>query len=209
MFGKFLPRETGFFDIFEKHAALIVQAAKEFHSLAFTETFVEFKDNQQFKNWEHVADTLVFQCVEGLHRTFITPIAREDILHLISEMDNIIDCIDATWDCIVIYKVVTTTPALSEMSEILFQATEKVALIVSGIRSMKNADDIKENCRLIRLLEHQGDEILRRAIGQLFDEEENTRVVIKLKEIYENVEQAIDSCHKVANIIEGIVLECV
>ncbi len=208
MFGKFLPREAGFFDIFEKHVAILVLAAREFHALASRET-LQLKDQQQFKNWEHEADNLVHQCVEALHKTFITPLAREDILHLISEMDNIIDCIEATFDYLVIYKITATTPELSEMSKILFRCTEKVELIVKGMRSMKNAADIKENCRLIRQLEHQGDEVLRAAIGKLFDEEKETRIVIKLKEIYENLEQAIDSCQKVANIIEGIVLECV
>lgn len=209
MFAKFLPREISFFDIFEKHAATIVQAAKEFHRLASTSSLIDFSEKQKFKHWEHEADKLVHHCAEELHRTFITPIAREDILHLISEMDNIIDCIDATFDCLLIYKIDTTTNELRDMSRVLFQATEKVASIVRGLRNMKNAADIKDSCHCIRRLEHEADDILRNAIGQLFENEQNTRMVIKLKEIYENLEKAIDSCHKVANIIEGIVLECV
>jgi uncharacterized protein Yka (UPF0111/DUF47 family) len=209
MFGKFLPRETNFFDFFEQHAVIIVQASKEFLKLASSETFLGLKDPEKFKKFEHQADILVHNCVEALHKTFITSIDREDILRLISSMDNIIDGIDATFDCLVVYRIEKPTPELRKMAEILFQASEKIVLIVQGLRNMDNAQAIRDHCNAIRQLEHEGDDALLTAIGNLFDGEQDTRAVIKMKEIYENLEDAIDGCHTVANIIEGIVLESV
>lgn len=209
MFDRFLPVETCFFDFFEQHAEILVRAGKELHLIFSSETSFQFRDTQQFKKWENQADSLVHDCVEALHRTFITPIQREDILRLISAMDNIMDYIEETFDCLVIYKIDKTNSELKAMSGILLQATEKVSLISQGLRNMKNSDLIKENCRAIRQLEREGDETLRAAIGNLFDEEQSTRMVIKMKEIYENLEAGIDSCHQVANITEGIVLECI
>lgn len=207
MFGKFLPRDTSFFDLFEQHSALILKAAEEFHALASSNSFFNSKTMQEHKNWEHDADAVVHECAEALHKTFITPIDREDILRLISTMDDIIDSIDAAFDCLVIYKIENSTQELQKLSHILLQAVSKITFIVQGLRSMKNASEIRENCRTVRSLEAQGDATLRNAIGKLFEEEPDTRVVIKLKEIYETLENAIDSCHKVANIVEGIILE--
>jgi len=207
MFGKFLPQETSFFDLFEQHAAITVRASQEFEQL-FTHPILELTDIHRFKNLEHEGDVIVHECVEALHKTFITPIDREDILRLISSMDDILDYIDACFECLVIYKIKNTTPELQQMAKILSQACFNISLIVKGLRNMKNAAEMRANCKVIRKLEDDGDNAFRNALGKLFDEEQDTRLVIKLKEIYEILEDAIDSCHRVANVIEGIILEC-
>ena len=208
MFGRFLPKETSFFDYFEQHAAFVVLATQEFQKIVSSEMFSKKKETLQFKEWEHEADLIVHECVEALHKTFITPIDREDILRLISEMDDIMDSVDAAVDCLAIYRIEKPTPEQQKFAEILSKAAEKVALIVKGLRNMKNASDIRENGHDIRRLENEADSTLRYAIGKLFDQEMDTRTLIKFKEIYEILENGIDSCHRVANIIEGILLEC-
>lgn len=208
MFGRFLPRETNFFDIFEQHAAITIQATHGFQTLVSSDTLFEQGDKEQFKKWEHEGDVIAHECMDALHKTFITPLEREDILRLVSGMDDILDDVDACVDCLVIYRINKPTPELQQLSQILYQASVKVFHIVKGLRNLKNAGEIRADCHVIRNLEHEGDVTLRKAIGKLFDEEQDTRVVIKLKEIYEILEDAIDSCHRVANIIEGILLEC-
>ncbi len=209
MFGKFLPKDNNFFNLFDQHAAIIIQATQEFQELVSSNNLINFRDAQKFREWEHHADNIVHECVEALHKTFITPIDREDILRLISGMDDIIDCVDNAADCLVIYKIEKTTEELKKMSQILFRAVDKMALAVQGIRNLNNVEIIKVNCRLVRNLESEGDIVVRNAIGKLFDEEHDTRFLIKLKEIYEILEDAIDHCHKVVNIVEGIILEYV
>lgn len=208
MFGKFLPRETSFFDFFEQHAAVTVEAAEELQKIVSANNHLNIGDIQRFKNWEHQGDAVLHECIEALHKTFITPLVREDILDLISGMDDILDNIDACFDCIVIYRIQQTTPELEVFARILYEATVKISRIVKNLRNMDNAAQIRNDCQAIRILEGEADTTLRKAIGKLFDEEKDTRLVIKFKEIYEILEDAIDSCHKVANITEGIILEC-
>lgn len=205
MFKRFLPTETSFFDFFDRLSDIVVKSTQEFQ--AFVSVPFDITDPQQFKKLEHDADAVVHECVEALHKTFITPIDREEILRLISDMDDIVDGVDAAFECLVIYKVEKSTPSMVKMAGILSQAAMRVELIVKRLRQMKNLDDIRKNCHQIRLLENEGDASLRIALGELFDEERDTRLLIKLKEIYEILEDAIDSCHSVANIIEGILLE--
>lgn len=208
MFGRFLPRETSFFDIFEKHAAIIIHATHEFQTLVSTDLLFAQTDKGQFKQWEHDGDIIAHECMDALHKTFITPIEREDILRLMSKMDDILDDVDACVDCLVIYRIQKPTAELQQLAQILYQSSVKVFHIAKGLRNLKNAGEIRADCQVIRHLEHAADIALRKAIGKLFDEEKDTRLVIKLKEIYEILEDAIDSCHRVANLIEGIILEC-
>ncbi len=207
MFGKFLPLETSFFDFFERHIKITIQAIEELQALASSTAVFDFRDLERFKRWEHEADIVVHECVEALHKTFITPIDRENILRLISDLDDIIDCIDASFECLVVYRIEKSTPDFQKLSQLLLQAVLKVSFIVKGLRHMKNAPEIREACHFIRRLENEADGVLRNAIGKLFDEEQDTRLVIKLKELYEILEDAIDHCHTVANLMEGIILE--
>jgi uncharacterized protein len=206
MFGRFLPREISFFDFFEKHAALTIEAAQELVAQISKERNTLAETNR-IKALEHEADNITHLCLEALHKTFITPIERDDIHHLISRMDDVTDCIDAVADCIVIYKITQMNPEVKQLAHILFSATQEIAVAVKGLRNMKNAAAIRESCTLINKFENEADSILRNAIGRLFDEEQDTRLIIKWKEIYETLEEATDRCEDVANVIESVILE--
>ena len=206
MFGRLLPRETSFFDFFEKHAATTVQGAQEFLSLASTGANITAKA-KRIKEIEHECDTITHHCVEALHKTFITPIERDDIYRLIGKMDDIMDYVEAAAERIALYRLTQMTPDVKDLADVLLRATLELEQAIKLLRDMSNAEAISKKCIDINRLENEADSILRAAVARLFDEEQDTKMIIKWKEIYENLENATDRCEDVANIIEGVVLE--
>lgn len=206
MLRKLMPRETNFFDYFERHAATTVQGCRELLDLATTGGDFEARA-RRIKDLEHEADSITHDCMEALHKTFITPIDRDSIHTLISRMDDIMDFVDTVSDQCVLYNIERMTPDARELAEVLMESTLQLEGAVKGLRDMKNASAISERCIDVNRLENRGDEILRKAVARLFDEEKDPISIIKWKEIYENLETATDRCEDVANILEGIVLE--
>lgn len=206
MFGRLLPRETSFFDFFEKHAAMTVLGAQEFLSLASTGANVLAKA-KRIKEIEHECDTITHHCVEALHKTFITPIERDDIYRLIGKMDDIMDYVEAAAERIALYKLTTMTSDVKDLADVLVRATKELEQAVKLLRNLENAEAITSKCIDINRLENEADSILRTAVARLFDEEPDAKTIIKWKEVYENLENATDRCEDVANIIEGVVLE--
>lgn len=207
MFGKLLPKEPRFFDLFEKHASLILEAAQLLHE-AVLKWNPDINRINPIKNLEHEADEITHQCIEELRKSFITPLQQEDIFRLISKMDDVIDGIHEVFEDCIIYKIPFFPPDATHLVRLLVSAVEKVALIISQLRERKKeAKHIREKILQIHIVENQADEVLRQALGKLFDEEEDLRMVIKWKEIYEELESSIDFCEDVSNIVEGIILE--
>jgi uncharacterized protein len=206
MFGRLLPRETSFFDFFEQHAALTVEGIKEFMSLVTTGANIPAKA-KRIKEIEHETDTITHRCVEALHKTFITPIDRDDIHHLISQMDDIMDSVEAAAERIMLYDVTVMMPEARDMADVLLRAAQGMAEALRGLRHKKDFPATIKICIDINRLENEGDSILRTALARLFREEKDAITVIKWKEIYENLENATDRCEDVANIIEGMILE--
>ena len=207
MFKYLLPQVDDFFNIFEQHATITVQAAGKLLEILSKEDPFPLSDSDYFKNLEHQADEFTHSCVDALRKTFITPIDRDQIYNLISHMDDIVDNIYHVYECLVIYQIRGITPEAKNLAGVLFNAVEKVALAISALRNVKNIENIKEHLISIHRLENEGDQVLRRAIGLLFEKEPDIRLVIKWKEIYEILEEAIDTCEDVANTVEGIILE--
>lgn len=206
MFGKFLPRETSFFDFFEQHARLTEEGIREFAALAAPGANIIFKA-KRIKEIEHETDVVTHRCVEALHKTFITPIERDDIYKLITRMDDIMDNVEATSERIVLYDLTVMRPEVSQMADVLIRSAEQVRKAVSGLRSMKNAQPILQTCVEINQLENEADALLRAALARIFREEKDTLTIIKWKEVFEYLESASDRCEDVAQIIEGVVLE--
>ena len=207
MFRALLPRDTSFFDFFEKHAALTVEGAKEFLALA-GDTRDLASRARRIKEIEHETDVITHHCVEALHKTFITPIERDDIHRLISSMDDILDDIEAAAERLWLYEITTPLKEARDLARILRLSTEQLQIAVNGIRNLKrDAPKILAACVEINRLENEGDAILRQALAKLFREQKDALLVIKWKEIYENLENGTDRCEDVANIIEGVILE--
>ncbi|MBI5508242.1 MAG: DUF47 domain-containing protein [Deltaproteobacteria bacterium] len=206
MFRALLPRDTSFFDFFEKHAALTVEGAKEFLALTNNSSDLDSRV-RRVKEIEHETDVITHQCVEALHKTFITPIDRDDIHRLISRMDDVMDLLDAAAERIKMYEIRVFTRELKTFAEILVHATLLVERAVKGLRNLKASEEILKCCIEINRLENDADALFRTCMAQLLNQEKDAIVIIKWKEVYETLEFATDRCEDVANIVEGILLE--
>ncbi|MGK5089343.1 DUF47 family protein [Bdellovibrionota bacterium FG-2] len=206
MFGRLIPREGKFFDLFRQSAKLIVEGAKEFRELLDDLPNAESR-TRKIKAIEHQADDVTHTTVELLHKTFITPLDREDIHQLISRMDDILDFIEAASERILLYGITEAPPMAIDLATICVHSAENIQQAINELENLKNRSDIIRHCVEINRLENEADQVLRMAMARLFKEETDTRQLIKYKEIYEILETVTDRCEDVANIVEGIVLE--
>ena len=156
---------------------------------------------------EHETDTITHRCVEALHKTFITPIDRDQIHRLITRMDDVMDYVEAAAERIELYEITVMTSDVRDLADCLHRAAQQVEVAVRGLRDLKNPQATLKICIDINRLENEADAILRRSVARLFKEEKDPITVIKWKEVYENLESASDRCEDVANIIEGVILE--
>ena len=206
MLRRLLPREDDFFGLFEQHAALAVQGAREMQRL------VQGGQNARvlaarIKEIEHECDVITHACVERLHKTFITPFDRDDIHRLITRMDDVMDYVEEAAVSVMLYELVDMTRPAQELADVLVRSTEAVAVAVGGLKNVKQSDAILKACIEVNRLENEGDEILRNALAGLFREARDPLLVLKWKAVYEALENATDRCEDVANVIEGVVLE--
>ena len=206
MFGRFLPRETSFFDFFEQHAGLTIEGCKEFLSMVTTGANIPTKC-RRISDIEHETDTITHRCVEALHKTFITPIDRDSIHRLITKMDDIMDFVEAAAERIELYELTVMTGDVRDLAEVLYRSAQQVELATRGLRTLKDPNATLKLCIDINRLENEADAILRRSVARLFKDEKDPIMVIKWKEVYENLENASDRREDVANIIEGVSLE--
>lgn len=208
MFSKLLPKEADYFAFFSQHAALVVEAAKVFKGIVSGET-PSYSDVKVIKQIEHKADAIVQACLETLHKTFITPMDRDDIYELMKRLDDVIDLIDEAFEKIITYKIRILTPEIRQFADVIEKSTLWVQKAVDKLHLIGDGSEISQICVEIHKLENEADDILRETLGKLFEEEPDTRLVIKWKEIYDNLEKATDSCVHVSDVIQGIILEYV
>ena len=205
MLKNLLPKEVGFFDYFEQHIKLVHEGCLELVALAANKGVLGQRVTR-IKELEHKADSVTHACIEMLHKTFVTPFERGDIHNLIKGLDNIIDSIDSAASRMALYEVREIRPEIIALAEVLLSASREIEALLVKLRTSRKLEDYQAHCARLHQLESEGDTILRSALAQLF-REGNPLMVIKWKEIYERLEQATDHCEKVANIIEGVILE--
>ena len=206
MLSRLLPRQTNFFDFFEQHAALTVLSASELAKLANDGADID-EIARRIKQLEQQADEVTHNCMEMLHKTFITPIDRNDIHRIASKLDDIIDFIDAAARQITLFELTEFSDSVREAVVVLHKATEAVERAVKGLRNMRNPTAILGECVRINELENQADRVKASSVAKLFREETNPIMVMKWNQIYQALENVTDACEDVANVIEGIVLE--
>lgn len=207
MLEYFLPKENNYFNFFETHANLIVKASEMFLKMTSNSPLNLSSPSNPIRLLEHEADQVMNACLTSLHTTFITPIDREDIYRLVSSMDDIIDAINKAYTSLLIFKLNVSTPELIQLAEIVHRSTQKVEKIVRGLRLMEKIEEITLICVEIHLLENEADDLLNHSVARLFEEESDTRLIIKWKEVYESLEKATDYCEDVADAVQGILLE--
>jgi predicted phosphate transport protein (TIGR00153 family) len=202
-----LPRDGGFFNLFRDISDLLVAAANEFSALLKADGSVRELHTQRIKDLEHKADSITHQTMTELHKTFITPIDREDIHRLIKRLDDIMDFMDAAAQRVALYDIGPAPEDLVRLADINTASCELVKVAVAGLSNLKNTDELTKACVEINRLENEADTTLRIAVAKLFKEEQDVRQLIKLKEIYELLETVSDRCEDVATVIDSIVIE--
>ena len=203
---RLFPKTDNFFELFEELADKIEEGGKLFLEMARTRDFSEERV-AKLKEIEHEADGITLKTYEKMHKTFLTPIDREDIYALVNKMDSIMDVIEATAVRVHLYKVKKPADAIIKQAQILNDAIKKVKSIVQAMRNMKNSEMILAGCVEINTLENAGDIVLRTIMANLFENEKDAIELIKWKDIFQLLEEAIDVCEDVSNIVEGIVLK--
>ena len=206
MLSRLLPRQTNFFDFFEKHAAITVEAGAELAKLTHDNANID-EIARHIKQLEHQADEVTHACMEMLHKTFITPIDRNDIHRIASKLDDITDYIDAVARQMDLFEVETIPESVKEAVIVVHKATQAVERAVKGLRNMRNPTAILGECVRINELENQADRIKASSVAKLFREETNAIVVFKWNQIFQALENVTDACEDLANVIEGVVLE--
>jgi predicted phosphate transport protein (TIGR00153 family) len=201
-----IPKEEKFFDLFYELATKIEEGGELFLDMVEHYEYSEPKI-VKLKELEHEADVITHRTYEKMHKTFLTPIDREDIYALVNKMDSILDMIEASAARMSLYKVKIPAKEIINQAKILNAAIKKVKYIVHAMRNMKNAKMIIDACVEINTLENEGDIVMRMTMTRLFEQEKDPIELIKWKEIFERIEEAIDVCEDVANIVEGIVLK--
>ena len=156
---------------------------------------------------EKQADKITYATVDMLHKTFITPIDRDDIHKLITKMDDILDLMEDAAQTVSLYDLKAVTPEAKRLAELCLACCEKVQAAVALLHNMDNSQKIVAICEEIDRLESDADHVMRAAMSKLFRDEPDVRNLIKMKAIYEILETVTDRCEDVANIIEGIIVE--
>ena len=206
MFGRLMPKEGRFFELFNEHAEQIVLGSRELVALMVAGDDIQ-RRAFTIETIEKRADRITQATIEMLHTTFITPLDRDEIHQLITRMDDILDLMEDVSQSIFLYDVKVLTPETKKLAEICELCCDQVKQAVSLLSNMDNAKVILKACDEIDRLESEADHVMRAAMAKLFRDEPDVRQVIKMKAVYELLETVTDRCEDVANIIEGIVLE--
>jgi len=201
-----MPTEGKFFDLFNQHAALCVKGAHEMVGLMTNFDDLENRTHA-VESIEKQADKITYATVDLLHKTFITPLDRDDIHKLITRMDDILDMMEDAAQTISLYDLQAVTPEAKRLAELCLACCEKVQQAVGMLHNMDNAQKMVAICEEIDRLESDADHVMRAAMSKLFRDEPDVRNLIKMKAIYEILETVTDRCEDVANIIEGIIVE--
>lgn len=197
------PKEEKFFAMFEASAKNLLEGAEALKELVYDYTEVEEK-LQRIEQIEHQGDNITHEIMDKLNKTFITPIDREDIHKLSSELDDVLDAIEGVASRLYYFKIDRPTPQCIRLVNIIYEAARQIERAVSDLKHFRS---LMPFCIEINRLENEADQISRQMIGQLMEEEPDWRVAMKWKEIYGRLETAADHCENIANVIEGIVVK--
>ena len=197
------PRDREFFDLFEEAGGNILRAAGLLEELL--KDFPERNDlAREILICEQDGDRITHDIIQRLNQTFVTPIDREDIYALASALDDVVDYTEEVADYLGLYKIEAPMQQAQDLAHVLHAAARQISEAMPRLRGFK---DISHYTVEINRLENDGDRIAREAIASLFDNGIDPMVVIRWKDIFERLEEAIDATEHVANILEGIVIK--
>jgi uncharacterized protein len=201
-----LPRDTKFYDLFEKLTGHAVAAAKHLAKLAADFPNIDGAI-QSIRVTEHDADEVSHEALDRLDRAFITPFDREDIHTLVGGLDDIVDEVDALAKRFKLYHVGSMDPDFAKQAQVLMKATAALLEAVTRLRKHRNLGELTEVLIQVHQLENDGDEINHNAVSRLYEGHIPPLEVMKWKELFDRVEKAIDKCEDVANTLARIALK--
>jgi uncharacterized protein Yka (UPF0111/DUF47 family) len=202
----FMPKEEDFFVLFQHlsdHALEAIETLKgvtdDFSRLPYAVTKID--------EIEHASDEVVHGIVDRLNTTFVTPLLldREDIYRLAERLDDVTDHTKGVIDRFRTYDIQQVTPHCQKMADLLLQSGCLLRDNMHNLHSLQPGNN--PYCATINELENQGDAVLKEALGALFREAEDARDIIKWKDIYEMMEEALDMCEDAANLVEAVVVK--
>ncbi len=200
---RLIPKEEKFFDLLEASAKNLLDGSEALKDLVHNYTDVESKV-KNIKEIESKGDTIIHEIIDKLNKTFITPIDRQDIHILASELDDVLDAIEGISSRLLYFRIEKPTLECIRLVDIVYEAVKQIEKAISNL---EHFDNLPQFCIEINRLENEADQISQEMVGQLLDEEPNWRVAIKWKEIYGRLETAADHCENIANAIEAVVVK--
>ena len=200
---RLIPRDTKFFELFADLSGNLIEGAKLLRSILADPHDLAMQVSQ-VQAIEHKGDRATYTIITKLNQTFITPFDREDIHRLASSLDDVLDFMNSAALRLVMYKINNPPPVAAELAGIIVLQCESLGKAVSLLE--KNGH-VMEHCEEVNRLEDMADQISRKAIADLFEHEKDPIQLIKLKELYEELEFATDKAEDAANVLEAIVLK--
>jgi len=206
-FGFLLPKETSFFDYFDKQADYAVQAATHFVKIV-ADYKIDEAEVELMKEIEHGGDEVTRQIMDQLNNTFITPFDREDIHDLAKKLDDIVDMLYTLTKRLRVYKILSMERNLTEFARVIEMSVRGVSHAAKGLRNMKNSKEVLKACIEVNNLENLGDKMRDDMLGELFEKYHKDPVaVIKWKDIYQDAETVLDVCEDVVHVVESILVK--
>jgi len=200
---RLIPRETKFFELFAELSGYLTEGAKLLRSILQDPRDLPLRV-QEVQAVEHKGDKATHAIITKLNQTFITPFDREDIHHLASSLDDVLDFVNAAATRLVMYKIYQPPPTSAELAGLIVLQSEELA---RGVSLLEKNGEVLRHCEEVNRLEDEADHVSRRAIASLFDTEKDPIQLIKVKELYEILEVATDKAEDAANVLETIVLK--
>jgi uncharacterized protein len=201
---RLLPREEEFFELFTEVAKRNIEAATRLRDLFEAPPERRGPIVEAIKRLEHEADQVTHEVVNRLDRTFITPLDREDIHQLASDLDDVMDAIDGVAKRAQIFRLGTAPAGVRQLTDVIMRMT---AVLGEAVGHLKQGDDVMQHAVEAKKLEEEGDSIYQESLGQLFATERDAIELLKWKEIYDNLERTLDEAEDVANVLESITLK--
>jgi hypothetical protein len=203
----FKPKEDGFFKLFVESTRVLRQGAYILKEVLNDNSGIEEK-MEQIHVLEHEADDINDAIIDKLNRTFITPLDREDIYALATKLDDIVDFLQGTVERMVLYRTGKPTAGAAELGRLLADCTDELVKAFELLRNIKgNQDKILDHTRKIAVLESEGDRIYRKEVANLFANCPDPVEIIKWKEILEHLEDALDHCEHIGDLLRGVVMK--
>ena len=201
---RLLPREEEFFTLFVEVANRNKEAVEQLRLLFQAAPDRRTPHVEAIKRLEHEADQVTHEVVNRLDRTFITPLDREDIHQLASDLDDVMDAMDGTARRAQIFRLGVSPQGVLRLLDVLINM---MTALSEAVNRLKKGDDVMRYCVEAKRLEEEGDSIYHESLGQLFEKESDAIELIKWKEIYDNLELTLDQAEDVANVVESITIK--